>query len=272
MKIIYNIVIFDLHNDMPTARLALREKVKSVYRYDASICVTMAVWTTRLRFPERTALRLTAPFKGLICDCKMQFAIEDFGFVARDGLGILDRLRPSYVGLTWNADNSLAGGAYGQNEVTALGRKTIDAINKKGVALDMAHLNDRSFWQAAELAERVLDSHCACRALNGCPRNLTDAQLRAVRARGGIIGITAAKELGVQTFCDFVANVDHAVEVAGIDAVAIGTDLFGATMPDRLTTYSHFYYVENALFKKGYSKADVDKIFYANAQRFFGHA
>lgn len=259
-----------MHNDLLTARLPLKDKIKTLYGYPDSVCVVLAVWTTRMRMPNRTALRLAAPVKGLTCDCQYRFALEDLGFTARYGNGILHTLPLVYAGLTWNHDNALAGGAYGQGDLTAPGANTIAEMNEIGIAVDTAHLNERSFWHVLERAERPFDSHCACRALNGHCRNLTDAQMKAIAARDGIVGITAAKELGVSTFNGFVAHVDHAVGVAGIDAVAIGTDLFGATMPEHLTTYSHFYYVENALYKRGYSKDDIDKLFCRNAERFFG--
>ncbi len=259
-----------MHNDLLTARMPLKDKIKTVYGYSGSVCVVLAVWTTRLRLPDRTVLRLVAPVKTLKCDCRYRFALEDLGFVARCGNGILHTMPLAYAGLTWNFDNDLAGGAYGQGDLTALGAQTIADMNKNGIAVDTAHLNERSFWRVLDAAERPFDSHCACRSLNGHCRNLTDAQLKALAAQGGIVGITAAKELGVPTFNSFVANVDHAVSVAGIDAVAIGTDLFGATMAEHLTTYSHFYFVENALYKRGYSKDDIDKLFCRNAARFFG--
>lgn len=269
MKIIYNMVVFDLHNDLLTSRLSVKKKRLEFNGFNALSGVVLAVWTTRLKCSARVITSLTAPFRSFKSETEIRFGIEDLGFVEREGLDGLQAAPLSYAGLTWNFDNGLAGGAYGIASLSELGKRTIERMNEAGIAADTAHLNDRSFDCVLDCAARVMDSHCACRARNGHKRNLTDIQMKKISDRKGIIGITAATELEVRTIEDFIANIDHGVETAGIDCIAIGTDFYGSTPPAGLETYSHFYDIENALFKKGYTKNDIDKILFANARNFF---
>lgn len=261
---IYSTVVFDLHNDLLTSRLSLREKFKAVNAFSDYGRVILAVFTTHLRDPSRAIPRLTAPFRT-----RQLLAIEDLGYTVAGGLETVKTLAPLYVGLTWNFDNGLAGGTYGHDGLSALGRHTVSWLNNVGICVDLAHLNDRSFDAVLDSAVRPIDSHTGCRVRNGHPRNLTDRQMRVLANRGGIIGITAAKELGIESADMYIENIIHAVDTVGIDFVAIGSDMYGATMPAELTTYSGFAYIADSLSKHGYSKDAIDKLLYRNAARFF---
>jgi membrane dipeptidase len=72
------------------------------------------------------------------------------------------------------------------------------------------------------------------------------------------------------TIDDAVAHIDHAVKIAGIDHVGIGSDFDGITAPPRgLEDISKMPALAAALKKKGYSEQDVRKIFGLNTLRVF---
>ena len=74
--------------------------------------------------------------------------------------------------------------------LTAAGRALVTRCNALGIAVDVSHLNTRGFWDVAETTDApIIASHCGAHALAPASRNLTDDQLDAVGASGGIVGI-----------------------------------------------------------------------------------
>jgi membrane dipeptidase len=136
------------------------------------------------------------------------------------------------VGLTWNRRNPFADGAAepdGGAGLSRLGRQLVDRMLDLGVILDLAHASERTFGEVLERADRgtVVVSHAACRAVCETPRNLSDDQLRALAARGGVLGMMLLPLVIDPTRLEIeraVAHFDHAVEVMGIDHVGLGGD------------------------------------------------
>src|ERR1700681_1187149 len=76
------------------------------------------------------------------------------------------------------------------------------------------------------------------------------------------------KKVPPATLADVVAHIDHAVKVAGIDAVGIGSDFDGIfCAPKDLEDVSKFPNLTRALLEKGYSAADIRKIYGGNLLR-----
>jgi len=64
-----------------------------------------------------------------------------------------------------------------------------------------------------------------------------------------------------------VEHIDHAVKVAGIDHVGLGSDFDGANMPLGMEDVTHLPQITEALLKKGYSEGDIRKILGENTLR-----
>jgi membrane dipeptidase len=131
------------------------------------------------------------------------------------------------VGLTWNFPNAFAGGIDAPDKgLTDAGRALLDRVGELGGVVDLAHASEPTFSEAVERARHVLVSHACCRALHDHPRNLSDTQLRALAAQGGVLGVMAlALVVGEPPTAErLVDHVDHAVEVMGIEHVALGAD------------------------------------------------
>jgi membrane dipeptidase len=78
----------------------------------------------------------------------------------------------------------------------------------------------------------------------------------------------ATAKLPPATLADVVAQIDHAVRVGGIDHVGIGTDFDGVgCVPAELSSYDKFPVLTRALLQKGYSAADIKKIYGGNLLR-----
>ena len=96
--------------------------------------------------------------------------------------------------------------------LSSLGRTAVAELNRLGIILDVSHASDRATEQAIDASSApVLASHSSVRALHNHPRNLTDHQIRAIAARGGVIGPTLFPEYIFPPFQ--VAMEEHAAAV-----------------------------------------------------------
>ena len=115
--------------------------------------------------------------------------------------GSLDNLRTlyakgaRYMTLTWNNGNEWAGSSVGSGEtrtggLTAFGKSVVREMNRLGMLVDLSHVSDTTFYDAiATSSVPILVSHSSARAINDVPRNLSDDQLRAVAANGGVVNV-----------------------------------------------------------------------------------
>ena len=133
------------------------------------------------------------------------------------------------AGLTWNRRNPFADGAAEDGGLSRLGRALVDELVGLGVILDLAHSSPATFDEIIALAggAPVICTHAACRSVNDHPRNLTDDQLRALAAAGGLFGLML-HPLAIgheqRTLDRVVDHLEHAVGVVGIDRVCLGGD------------------------------------------------
>lgn len=128
--------------------------------------------------------------------------------------------------------------------LTDAGRALVRACNELGILVDCSHLNEAGFWDVAAISSApVVATHSNAHALCPSTRNLTDAQLDAIAASGGVVGVNFAVgflradgwSVPDETGIDEI--VRHAVYLAdrmGIDHVALGSDFDGADIPAEL--------------------------------------
>ena len=140
-----------------------------------------------------------------------------------------------YMTLCHNGDNDICDSARGCNThhgLSQFGRQVVREMNRLGIMVDMSHAAEKSFYDALEVSQQpIVCSHSSCRALCDHPRNLTDEQMRALAAKGGVMQVTMYNGFlvkdGEATVLDALRHLEHAVEVMGIDHVGIGTDFDG---------------------------------------------
>ncbi len=257
-------MIFDLHNDLPTGFCSLSDACTAAN--DVSDSVIYAFWTSELAAPLPFIEAGIAALNGT----GRYFAVEDLGFADNGAIDRICALPLCYCGLTHNTDNALAGGALGNGDLTARGKRAIARLNAAGIAVDTAHLNRKSFFEVADLADALIDSHTGVDFVCPHPRNLTDDQVLCILERGGIIGLTAVRDfIGGNRLTDYVCLIDRFVQKFGVDGVCIGTDFYGTEPLENLTGYADFYAAERLLSDLGYTDSDIRKIFYQNANQYF---
>lgn len=130
---------------------------------------------------------------------------------------------------TWNEQNAFAGGCLHRAGLTRLGERLVDRILGAGMAIDLAHASERTYWDVLErdCDGRVLVSHAACRTVHDHPRNVTDRQLAGLAERRGVFGVMPhplVVDPARPTLARFIEHVEHAVAVMGIEHVALGGD------------------------------------------------
>jgi membrane dipeptidase len=141
------------------------------------------------------------------------------------------RLGVRMISLTWNNRTLLADGTDLQDSgsrLTPLGVEVVAEMERLGIILDISHLNDPGFWHVTEIATKTfIASHSNCRAVYNHSRALTDDQLRAVAAQGGVVGMNLHPMLvhgKDATIEDCLDHLEHAIEIAGEDHVGLGPD------------------------------------------------
>ena len=145
-------------------------------------------------------------------------------------------------------------------------------MNRLGIMVDLSHASEKSFYDALEISELpIVCSHSSCRALCDHPRNLTDDQMRALAAKGGVMQITMYNGFlvkdGEATVMDALRHLEHAIEVMGIDHVGIGTDFDGDGGVRGMANASELINFTRLLLSRKYSEQDIEKIWGGNFLR-----
>ena len=139
------------------------------------------------------------------------------------------------VGPAWQGTR-YAGGTRAPGPLTALGRELIDAMSRRGMALDVSHLADESLWEALERHRgAVLASHSNARALTPTDRHLSDEALRALGERSAVVGLVlgnafldvSADRTGSVGLARVGEHFEHVAALVGAERVGIGSDLDG---------------------------------------------
>lgn len=232
------------------------------------------------------------------------------------------RLGVRYLTLTHSLNTTWAdssGDKPVHNGLTAFGKDVVRELNRLGVMVDISHVADKTFEDALLTSRApLLASHSSCRALTGHARNLTDAMIKAMAEKGGVIQINylnsyideplrlaeAARRpqvdairkemaekypgpenaekrmnetiaavaalqppLPVAQWERIVDHIDHAVKIAGVDHVGLGSDFDGASMPEGMEDVTRLPKITEELLRRGYTEPQIKGILGENLLR-----
>lgn len=191
-------------------------------------------------------------------------------------LRLLHRLGIRLLGPTWNRANWACDGAAEPRGggLTKQGRQLIAECEQLGIIIDVSHLSERGFWDVADMANRpFFASHSNARAITEHARNLTDEQIRAIIAVGGIIGITFVPPFLTDRHeakpDDVLRHVEHICALGGEQHIAFGSDFDGIDVHVRgLSDPGQYPKLVDALLRR-YSESQVHAFMNGNAKRFF---
>jgi membrane dipeptidase len=192
-------------------------------------------------------------------------------------LRVLHRLGVRLLQPVWNHRNEAADGIveeHGRGGLSAFGRSLVGEMNRLGMALDLSHLNQPGFFEVLELStDPVLFTHGNCRAIFDHRRNLTDEQIRALAAAGGVFGVSVVDAFMGDDQGDagrVAEHVDHAVQLVGPDHVGYGSDFDGTSrLPRGLEDVSLLPNLTAELLDRGYDEPSLAKILGGNYLRVF---
>ena len=185
------------------------------------------------------------------------------------------RLGVSYMTLTHNGDNAVADSAAEGKRwggLSPFGREVVAEMNAIGMMIDLSHASDQTFWDVIKLSKApVIASHSSCRALCSHRRNLTDEMLKALGEKDGYVGINFypyflsdkydEKESWRPGVKEIVDHIDHAVSLAGIDHVGLGSDFDGIEVtPEGVENIARIGEVLEEMRRRGYREEAISKV------------
>jgi membrane dipeptidase len=163
--------------------------------------------------------------------------------------------------------------------LTDLGKALIGACNALRILIDLSHLNERGFWDTAEISNAPLvATHSNAHAISPHSRNLTDRQLAAIGKTGGLVGVNFAASFlrpdgrhDKDTPADLIIqHIEHMLEHAGEDSVGFGSDFDGAMIPAELGNAAGLQILVQAMRQRGFRKPLIEKVCFRNWLRVLG--
>ena len=245
-----------------------RQYADSIFDQIEAIVVHESDYVALARTPQQLYENKAMGKKSIMLGIENGLAIEDdirnIAHFAQRGI--------VYITLCHNGDNAICDSARGTQThggVSAFGEQVIGEMNRLGVMVDLSHGAETSFFDALSISQTpIVCSHSNCKALCDVPRNLTDAQLKALAQAGGVAQITLyhgfLRKEGEADIRDAMAHLNHAIDVMGIDHVGLGTDFDGDGGIKGLADASELINFTTALLRQRFSKADIKKIWGEN--------
>jgi membrane dipeptidase len=217
----------------------------------------------------------------------------------------LDLLRVFYelgvrsIGLTHARSNAAGhGGAFAatgssSNGLSSFGRDVVRECERLGVIIDLAHINPAGFDEILSLTTKPpIVSHTNVRRYYDIERNISDAQIKIIGERHGVIGVNSvlvSPKEEESTMDRYIDHIEHVANLIGIDCVGIGFDFFEFiyrqwpeakqkelaakfTTPHfipNLTNHAHARNLTRRLIERGFSDDQIEKILRGNWLRVF---
>jgi membrane dipeptidase len=181
-----------------------------------------------------------------------------------------------WFGPLWERDSQAGSSCRSRQDegLTDVGRALVAACNRHGLLIDIAHASPRTFWQLQETsATPVFTSHSGANGVHRHRRNLDDDQIRAIAARGGVVGIIFVAAYLGNPFSPVAAiadHIEHVARVGGEDCVALGSDYDGfAPLARGMRDAADLPRVTQVLWDRGWREPALRKLLGENALRYF---
>jgi membrane dipeptidase len=239
-------------------------------------------------YPERIGLATTAKeARELYAQGKLVALIGiENGFVMGKDLSLLAEFRKRgarYMTLVHNGHNDIGDSAQSRKEfgdqgptehggLSDLGKQVVAELNHQGILVDISHVSKQTMLDATRLSKApVIASHSSAKSVFDHARNMDDEQLQALKANGGVIQLVGfnayLKSDGSATVSDLVNHLDYAVQKIGIDHVGLSSDFGGGGGISGWNNAGETFNVTLELVRRGYSEADIAKVWGGNVLR-----
>ena len=192
-----------------------------------------------------------------------------------DTIEAFSRRGVRYLGLLHFSANAIGRPAKGRGAdasvgLSGFGRDVVQACERAGVIVDLAHINRRGYFDALALATRpLMVSHTGVLGVHQHWRNIDDEQLRGIADNGGCVGVIFARRyLGSASIDAVVDHLLHIIDVAGDDLPALGSDFDGFVVPpEGLEDIAALPNLTVALSRRGVGPRVLEKILGGNVLR-----
>ena len=173
--------------------------------------------------------------------------------------------------LTWCNSNELGDSSSDEikphNGLSLSGRQAVRRMNELGMIVDVSHSADKTVFDILDTSDApVIASHSGIRARRDFNRNLTDEQVRAIAANGGVIGVVflpyfLREPEDKATIEDVLDCIDRICQLVGPDHAGLGSDFdgFGGELPG-LEDVTKMGAVAEGLRRRGFIEGDIAKI------------
>ncbi len=182
--------------------------------------------------------------------------------------------------ITWKNSTSWAvsdqDSRAGSVGLSAFGKQVIRMMDSLGMIIDVSHVGRKTIDDILATSKKpIIASHSGAYALCNNARNLPDTLIRAIAARGGVVGIvfypyylTGSRSASLE---NVLQHIDHIKRLVGnVDCISLGSDFDGIEVtPTGLEDVTKFPAITEALLQRGYSRQDVRKILGENFMRVF---
>lgn len=186
------------------------------------------------------------------------------------------------IGPFWNIANAFGEGVKGAFPgspdsgpgMTDAGKLLIKKCNQYRIMVDVSHMNEKAFWDTAEISTAPLvATHSCAHQLCAQPRNLTNAQLRAIAESDGIVGVNfgtaflradGRRDSATTPLSEIVRHVEFLVTKLGEEHVGFGSDFDGVNVPDPLGDVAGFPGLLEALSQAGFNQQLIEKLAWNN--------
>ncbi len=185
-----------------------------------------------------------------------------------DRLDILYGLGIRSSGIAYSEANTLGSGLKEARDggLTEFGRQAVKRMNKLGIAIDISHSGDQTSLDTIEVSEKpIFATHAGARGLWNTKRMKPDDVLKALAAKGGVIGIEAAPHTTLtkahpkHSLESFMEHFEYCADLIGIDHVAFGPDtLFG----DHVGL--HHYFAKQLSIKAAHGQTAFEEVAYVD--------
>jgi len=180
-----------------------------------------------------------------------------------------------YITLAHNRNNDICDSNTGSSEHNGLsefGKEVVKEMNRLGIIVDISHTSEKTSFDVLAISRYpVIASHSSVKALCNHPRNLSDPLIKAIADKGGVVQVCLysgfLKKGGGASLKDAVDHIDYIVRLVGVDYVGIGSDFDGGGGIRGLQSASEFPQITMELIRRGYSDADIAKIWGGNMMR-----
>ena len=158
--------------------------------------------------------------------------------------------------------------------LSPFGKELVKEMNRLGIIVDCSHAATSTLYDCLELSTApVICSHSCVYAIKDHPRNLTDDEIRAIAAKGGVVQVTTGRwalswlphaQVNISTFCD---HVEYIRNLVGVEYVGIGTDFDGGGGMNELEDASKMKFITVELMRRGWTDRELELFWGGNLLR-----